>query len=374
VNKLKRYIAAGLITLTLGGGFIFASKKARAKGSENSYRIYTTKKNNFEKSVEVDGVVEARDTKLVYADRNLKVNDVIYKEGDYVKKGEVIMTFDPEDKNKLARELRKEEINLRMLQRDLRNAVELHGAGGISRVEMENIEFDIKKSLINIEDYEEEMAKMLDFIVSPFDGTIISMIAEENYRVNTEVELFEMANLSDIIIVAEVPEYNINGIMEGQKTTVRLDSHEDEFEGVVSKISTLSTATTSKNDSSSSNTTEAYVEVEVTVNNLPEGVRPGFNSKVGIITSSSSDTVAIPRTSLLENAGEEFVFLIDENNIARKKPVKTGISSGKLIEVTNLDIRKRVVIDPDNTIKDGDLLVINLDNSRGRDGGEKKRP
>lgn len=374
---MKRYIAAGLIGVALLGGWIVNTKKTRARGMVNSYRIYTAASGRLEKSIEADGVVEARDTKLVYADRSLKVDDVIYKEGDYVKEGEVIMTFDPEDKNKLTRELRKEELNLRKLRRDLINARELHGAGGMSRVEMEDIEFDIEESLINIEDYEEELSKMLDSIRSPFDGTIISMIAEENYRVNTEVELFEMANLSDIIIMAEVPEYNIEGILEGQKAIVRLDAYESPFEGEVIKISTLSTATSSKNDSNTSNTTEAFVEVEIAVKDLPEGVRPGFNSKVSIITSETEGAVSVPRTALLEDKSGKYLFTVDEGNIAMKYPVTTGINSGRLVEVTNLDAGTRVVLDPDKNIKEGDLISLNTDNvnrTPNRGSGNGGRP
>ncbi len=369
---MKIYIAGGALLLILAGGWMINSRIVRAKEGERSYRVYTTQRERFEKIIEVDGVVEARDTKLVYADRALKVDEVIYKEGDYVREGEIIMTFDPEDKNKLTRELRKEEIKLRRLERDLVNARELHGAGGMSRVDMENIQFDIETSLINIEDYEEELAKMLDNIKSPFDGTIISMIAEENYRVNTEVELFEMANLSDILIVAEVPEYSIEGVEVGQRAVVRLDAYSQEFTGEVTKISTLSTATTSKNDSSSANTTEAYVEVEIGVKDLPRGVRPGFNSKVGIVISSTEDTVAVPRTALLEVDGKEYIVTVDEDGSARKLPVKTGASSGRLIEVVGLDVDKRVVIDPDKSITEGVHIRINNDNRREPQGGGRR--
>lgn len=370
---MKKYITAGILILVVAGGWIVNRKVIRAKEGERSYRVYTTQRENFEKIIEVDGVVEARDTKLVYADRNLKVDDVIYKEGDYVRDGEIIMTFDPEDKNKITRELRKEEIKLRRLQRDLENARELHTAGGMSKVDMENIEFDIETTLINIEDYEEELAKMLDNIESPFDGTIISMIAEENYRVNTEVELFEMANLSDIIIVAEVPEYSIEGVEEGQRANVRLDAYSSEFAGEVTKISTLSTATTSKNDSSTSNTAEAFVEVEIGVKNLPKGVRPGFNSKVGIVISSNEDTVAVPRSALLEEDGREYIVFLDKENVATKLPVKTGISSGKLIQIRDLSVGRKVVIDPDSGIMEGSILRLNTDNKKTpeRQGGKR---
>ena len=336
---MKKIIVGLTAIVVIGGGFAYYGT-TQNKDVSKEYQIFNVKKSTFEKIVEADGVVQARDTKLVYADRSLKVDEVFYTAGDYVKKGEIIMTFDPEDKNTVIRNLKKEEINLKKLERDLKNAISMFQVGGSSQVEIENIEFDIRKSKLNIDGLQEELSKMLDEIKSPFDGTIISMIAEANYRVNTEVELFEVADLSDLIVVANVPEYSIQGILLGQDVRIRPDAYKDEFHGVVSKISTLSTATASNSSGSSSssttNDTEAYVEVEITIENLPRELRPGFNSSVDIIVNSIDDIVSIPRASILEDEKGYYVFILNTEKKIRKNYVDVKESNSSMVIIDNL--------------------------------------
>lgn len=326
-GKMKKIIV-GLIVLgiIIGGGAAYY-KTTENKDLSKEYQVFSVKKSTFKKIVEADGVVQARDTKLVYVDKSLKVDEVFYGAGDYIEKGMVIMTFDPEDKNTVIRNVKKEKINLKKFERNLKNAVSMFQVGGSSQVEIEDIEFDIIKSKLTIEGLQEELSKMLDEIKSPFDGTIISMIAEANYRVNTEVELFEIADLSDLIVVADVPEYSIHGVLLGQDVIIRPDAYEEEFYGVVSKISTLSSAT---------NNTEAYVEVEITIDHLPKELRPGFNSSVDIIVSSVDDIVSIPRSSILEDEKGYYVFILNDEQKIRKNYVEVKESNSSMIIIDNL--------------------------------------
>lgn len=369
-GKMKKIIA-GLIAVVLIGGFTYYKTNLNKK-VPNKYQVFSVKKSTFKKIVEADGVVQARDTKLVYADRPLKVDEVFYSAGDYVKKGEIIMTFDPEDKNTVIRNLKKEQINLKKLERNLKNSISMFEVGGSSQVEIEDLEFDIKKSRLDIEGLQEELSKMLDEIKSPFDGTIISMIAEANYRVNTEVELFEVADLSDLIVVANVPEYSIHGISLGQDVRIRPDAYQEEFYGVVSKISTLSSATVSNssnnNNNSTTSDTEAYVEVEITIDNLPEELRPGFNSSVDIIVSSIDDIVSIPRVSILEDKKGYYVFILDSEDKIRKNYISIKDSNSSMVAVDNLGDDISILKNPYVALKNGQ--EDKTGNAKGKNKGK----
>jgi RND family efflux transporter MFP subunit len=366
--KSKKTISITIILLLGISGFFLYQKNLHSEDIKRTYSAYKVEKTDFEKIVEADGVMEARDTKLVYADKSLKVDKVYYDEGDYVKKEDVIMTFDPEDKNAVIRELKKEEINLKKLKRNLKNAEELLKIGGSSKIEVENLEFDIETSLLEIEEYKEELSKILDEIKSPFDGTIISMVAEENYRVNTEVELFEIADLSDIIVVAEVPEYSINGVELGQNVRISPESYNEVFNGTISKISTLSTATSS--DGESSDDTEAYVEVEITMENVPEQLRPGFNVDIEIITSVNKDSIAVPRTSVLQETNKYYVFQLNSDSTITKKYIKIKMNNSNVLLVEGLDNNIKILRDPDQILTEGTVVKIGTDENKLK---EKKR-
>jgi len=369
---MKKFIVGIVALIIIGGGYTYYGT-IKNKDVSKEYQVFNVKKSTFQKIVEADGVVQARDTKLVYADRSLKVDEVFYTAGDYVEKGEVIMTFDPEDKNTVTRNLKIEQINLKKLERNLKNAISIFDAGGSSKVQIEDIEFDIRKSKLEIEGLQEELSKMLDEIKSPFNGTIISMIAEANYRVNTEVELFEVADLSDLIVVADVPEYSIHGILLGQSARIRPDAYKDEFKGVVSKISTLSSATESNSSnisSSTSNNTEAYVEVEITIDNLPKELRPGFNSSVDIIINSIDNIISIPRASILEDKKGYYVFILNNEEKIRKKYVEIKESNNSMVIIDNLSEGMSILKNPYIALEENQEVKIG--NGQGKGKGKEE--
>jgi len=359
-------VIVGLIILGVIIGAVYY-KNSEKKDISKEYQIFNVKKSTFKKIVEADGVIEARDTKLVYVDKPLKVDEVFYTAGDYVEKGKVIMTFDPEDKNTIIRDLKKEKINLKQLERNLKNAQSIFEVGGSSKVEIEDIEFEVVKSKLTIEGLEEELSKMLDEIKSPFDGTIISMVAEANYRVNTEVELFEIADLSDLIVVADIPEYSIQGVLLGQKVKIKPDAYEKEFNGVVNKISTLSSATSSSS-SSSTNDTEAYVEVEITIENFPKELRPGFNSSVDIIISSIDNVVSIPRVSILEDEKGYYVFILNKEKKIKKNYINIKDSNSNIVAVDNLEENISILKDPYTALEDGQEVKTGTGQGKGKGG------
>ena len=63
----------------------------------------------------------------------------------------------------------------------------------------------------------EDLAKTAEKIESPVSGTITSLTAQENYLVDTNSPLLEIADLSDIKIVLEVAEYDVKDIKLGQR-------------------------------------------------------------------------------------------------------------------------------------------------------------
>lgn len=95
MKKKKRIIigtVAGVVTasLLLGGIVRYASAAARVEscGVERS---------SFENVVELNGSIKSNTTKTFFGGANLKVEEVLVKEGDRVKKGDLLLTFSREE-------------------------------------------------------------------------------------------------------------------------------------------------------------------------------------------------------------------------------------------------------------------------------------
>jgi len=111
-------------------------------------------------TINLNGYVKANNPIGIFVDKKLKVKEVFIKNGDFVEKGQILMTFDDDETNKLNRSIEKERINLQKIQRDLNTTRELYKLGGASRDEVRNLEDSARVTQLNIDVYDGEITKI----------------------------------------------------------------------------------------------------------------------------------------------------------------------------------------------------------------------
>jgi len=80
---------------------------------------------------------------------------------------------------------------------------------------------------------------------------------------------------------------------------------------------------------------------------------------ISLVTRTRADVPIIPRTSAINTYGSWIVFIVDENNIARRRTVELGIENERFFEVlSGISPGDRVVIAGQNFLTDGDPVRI----------------
>ena len=353
MSKKKIIIIASLVAVFLIAGIVLIQNKKQSKKIDNKYFSYEVGTNTFESYIEADGSVKSDNTKKIYVQQSLQVDKVLVKLGDYVKKGQVLLTFNSSDRDEVIRNIAKESANLSQLERNYNSYKKLYAAGGAARIDYQTIETSIQQSRIAIAQYRANLDKMPIDIISPVDGTITALTADENYRVNTQVNLLEIEDLTNVYVSTQVPEYSIKNLAVGQKAEVTLKSSDKKYQGTVTEVSTVS--------SDSSTDTAAYVDVKVKVDatQLDKNFIPGFKASVKIITSSKQNVLSIPRTSIGEDEqGNKYVWKI-VNGTVKKIIIKVGESNQDLIEILSGIAKGDKILEiMSTTLKDGQKLKI----------------
>ena len=353
MSRKKKIIIASLIAVFLIAGIVLIQNKKQSKKIDNKYFSYEVGTNTFESYIEADGSVKSDNTKKIYVQQSLQVDKVLVKLGDYVKKGQVLLTFNSSDRDEVIRNIAKESANLSQLERNYNSYKKLYAAGGAARIDYQTIETSIQQSRIAIAQYRANLDKMPIDIISPVDGTITALTADENYRVNTQVNLLEIEDLTNVYVSTQVPEYSIKNLAVGQKAEVTLKSSDKKYQGTVTEISTVA--------SDSSTDTAAYVDVKVKVDatQLDKNFIPGFKASVKIITSSKQNVLSIPRTSIGEDEqGNKYVWKI-VNGTVKKTIIKVGESNQDLIEILSGIAKGDKILEiMSTTLKDGQKLKI----------------
>jgi len=349
-GKLKFVILLLVLIFILFYYFTHRGKKEEVYVDEYSYmKVEQTDEIG---TINLNGYVKANNPIGIFVDKKLKVKEVFIKNGDFVEKGQILMTFDDDETNKLNRSIEKERINLQKIQRDLNTTRELYKLGGASKDEVRNLEDSARITQLNIDEYVEVLSKTATEVRSPVDGVVSNLKAQENYLVDTDSSLLEIIDADDLRIIVEIPEYNTQTVKLGQSIKVRQDISDDDkvYDGEITKISRLSTT--------SSMTGENVLEAEVKTNETIPNLVPGFKIKAVLQLKSDVKNIIIPKIALQNEEGKYFVYTLDEKNTIRKKIITIkNIVGDNIIVLSGLNPGEEIVLTPDNRLRDGLVLA-----------------
>ena len=349
-GKLKFVILLLVLIFILFYYFTHRGKKEEVYVDEYSYmKVEQTDEIG---TINLNGYVKANNPIGIFVDKKLKVKEVFIKNGDFVEKGQILMTFDDDETNKLNRSIEKERINLQKIQRDLNTTRELYKLGGASRDEVKNLEDSARISQLNIDEYVEVLSKTATEVRSPVDGVVSNLKAQKNYLVDTDSSLLEIIDADDLRIIVEIPEYNSQTVKIGQSIRVREDISDDDkvYDGEITKISRLSTT--------SSMTGENVLEADVKTNETIPNLVPGFKIKAVLQLKSDVKNIIIPKIALQNEEGKYFVYTLDEKNTIKKKIITIkNIVGDNIIVLSGLNPGEEIVLTPDNRLRDGLVLA-----------------
>ena len=105
-GKLKFIIL--LILIILGLVYYLTHRNKKEKIYTNDYSYMEVKKTDEIGTLNLNGYIKANNPIGIFVDKKLKVKEVFIKNGDFVEKGQVLMTFDDDESNKLNRNIEKE--------------------------------------------------------------------------------------------------------------------------------------------------------------------------------------------------------------------------------------------------------------------------
>ncbi len=212
--------------------------------------------------------------------------------------------------------------------------------------QQEKLENEIKSTKLDIDNYEDEITKMLSKTISPFTGTIIKMTAEKNYTAEPQTALMEIADVTKLIIDVDVSEYDAPQLKMDQKVKITATSMLNKiYYGKVSKIATLSLS------KATSNYEESIVEVEVEFEDEEKILKPGYSVDVEIITAEKENAKTISILCITrDEENKSYVYLMDEEGKTKKKYIETGIETDLYVEVLDLNVGEKVVINPSSSL------------------------
>ncbi len=163
------------------------------------YVIEKITRENLELFVDMKGTVVANNVIKIGLDVNLSVDDVYYKAGDFVKKGDVIVKFSDYQKNGL----NEKRTLLVIKNRELRNLEKQKELGADVSQKIQKLRGEISGLEIEIKDEMRNTRLVQRSVRSPFDAYIVKINAVKGGITNKNEPILILAKREDLKIVSE---------------------------------------------------------------------------------------------------------------------------------------------------------------------------
>ncbi len=202
-------------------------------------------------------------------------------------------------------------------------------------------------------------------ITAPVDGTVTAVNAKVG--TNASGTLFQIDDLDNLIVEAEVKEYDVGDVTAGKKVEVKTDATGDKaIAGTVAKVAPAATADTQ-------GTSNVTFTTEVSVTEKNASIKIGMKARLVIIASEKSDIYTVPYDAVQQDTdGSSYVYEAvrgKDGYTAKKLTVKTGLSNDVNIEVSGDGIKDgvKIVSSPEN-IREGSTLNLGEAAAAGKSG------
>lgn len=275
----------------------------------------------FSRNIDISGYLEPADIQNVQFRGTGAITGVYVKEGDRVKKGDLLATIDDTSQR----------YNIAKVSQELEKA-RLVG----NKKEIELLEMQMKIAENNL---------VYTRATANFDGVVIEVnIAEGDYaEAGTTLNLIKLVNVDTLEANVEIDEIDVIHLYEGQKLYLDFDSLPGvKIEGKISYIPFLGTYNTSSGI--------GVKKVKITVDNPPSELSPGFSFSSTIKTDSNAEYIIIPNSAIKSSRGKSYV-------------VKLVDGGRKQVEVTTRYLGEGLSQLISGDVKPGDKLVGNSSRS-----------
>jgi membrane fusion protein, multidrug efflux system len=273
-----------------------------------------------------------------------EVREVLVREGEPVKAGQVLVKMDTSDyqarldQAKGALQAARGQLQIATKARDNNKA--LLDKGFISKNAFDNAasQFDIARANVESARGALDVAQkaLTDTMIrAPISGLISSRTVQPGEKVPVDFHLLDVVDLRQMEMEAAVPASEIMHVALGQEVQVRVEGMTQPLKGKVARINPATQA--------GSRSILVYIQID-----NPEGIlRVGMFGEAQLTIAKKTGVLTVPQSAVRNEAGDAYVYAIENGKLAQK-PVTLGMSGddgeGNAVEIlAGLDNGARVV-------------------------------
>lgn len=281
-----------------------------------------------------------------------RVSEVHVRLGDWVQKGQSVVTLQSEEVGNAKSEFYKAKADFELATKNFERQKRLHDRGVGAEKDYLSAEAELTVAQASLEATEKKL-HILGFteeqvretaethqinptivLDAPISGKIVEANAVLGAMVDQGSEILTIMNSNLLRVDAEIYEKDIAKIRVGQQVEVRVQAYPDEtFMGRIQYVSDIF-----KEDT---RTTTVYTEVA----NTDYKLKPGMFADITVHLNHVSQVLSLPKTAVLDDKDLELVF-VKRGDEYIPLIVETGIHENDYVQILS-------------GIQEGDVIVTN---------------
>jgi RND family efflux transporter MFP subunit len=299
----------------------------------------------------VPGTVISRNDARLSAEVPGRLTEVL-DVGVSVRAGDVVATIEDTvlrlSHAELQAEVTRAEARLRFLESDEKRFTQLAESNLAATTQLEQTRSDRDVARGDLEVAKARLDQSTDQlertrIVAPYDGVVVERLMMPGERVTEGSPVVRLVDHANLEVIARAPLEYYRFVQRGQELELRTGDNE-----IMATVRTVVAVGDLNNH---------QFELRLDLDGSPFPV--GQTLRVSIPVSDSREVLAVPRDALVLRPGGLAVFVIDDDNTARRVPVTTGAGQGADIEISGgVSPGERVVIRGNERLEPGQEVNI----------------
>lgn len=375
LNRRKLFLFGGLICLCLAGILYFSQNARKSQVAKESSRpqvqTYTVEKGDMMRHISLSGQTTADAAVSIAPKYTGRIVEVYVKLGDRVKAGDILLRQDTKD---LELSIKQNQAASRQARADALETESTYGAnflkaqndfvvkkakydrnlylfsiGAISQETLDEIQqeyvtskssydtllnqvtdetpasIESKRAAVEKNEYGTlALEKQLDDLIlrAPRDGIIAYRAAEVGAMATAGTKVLELIDNSRMYIDCQVSENDAAALEAGIELSANIDALGNSYPGKIIFVSP------SMEDSA-----KTY-KVRIELTKVP-AMKAGMFARAQMDMLLKPAILFVPQAAILQKNGQAYVFVLDEDHMAKRRKVQLGVSNDEAVEIVD---------------------------------------
>ena len=327
-------------------------------------RVERAESGDISAAQEYIGTVEAMQSVKVKPEVSAKIARVHFKEGAFVKAGDVLFTLDSNSCEATVA-LRKAELSRATADRD--RAQKYHkrlksaDARSVSAADLDTAYSDVQQSQAAVEQAKASLKlAQIDLnntrITSPIDGRIGRALYTKGNYVSPAVEaLAEIVQVSPVRVAFSLPDRSYF-----EELSAFRDSDGDVFRATLTLADGKQYDEQGRRDFENNvmDAASGTIAMSLRFENKKHTLIPGAIVLVGLTPTREENGILVSQSAIQVDSEGSYIYVIDKDNVAHKQRVTAGTEVGAKRAVTGIEAGVTVAIEGVQKLHDGATVQI----------------